>query len=100
MIRKNREEKNLVEDKPKPPHSLTALHNLAMKSLRGSAARKQVQKYHLYAYRHSFAHRKMSDGMDSMVVATLMGHSSVDMINRVYGHLNKNSAFLLAQASK
>ena len=100
MIRKNREKKNLMEENPKPPHSPAALHNLATKSLRSAAARKHVQKYHLYAYRHSFAHRKMSDGMDSMVVATLMGHSSVDMINRVYGHLNKNAAFLLAQASK
>lgn len=101
MIRKNREEKNRTA-KPadvKPPHSPAALHNLATKSLRSSSARKHVQKYHLYAYRHSFAYRKMSDGIDSMILATLMGHSSVDMINRVYGHLNKNKALLLAQAS-
>ena len=100
MIQKNREAKNKTSKVKKPPHSPTSLQNLAMKSLSDSAARKHAQKYCLYAYRHSFAHRKMSDGMDSMVLATLMGHSSVQMINRVYGHLHRNADFLLAQISK
>ncbi len=102
MIQKNREEKNRTAKKAdqKPPHSAASLENLARRSISRAAARKHAPKYCLYNYRHSFAHRKMSEGMDSTILATLMSHTSVEMINRVYGHLHKNAEFLLAQISK
>lgn len=87
-------------DKEKPPLKEGALKKQATKSLSDSAARKNAPKYCLYSYRHSFAHRKLSEGMDSMVLATLMGHSTVQMLDRVYGHIHKNADFLLAQLSK
>lgn len=54
----------------------------------------------LYAYRHSFGHRKLTEGTDSLVVATLMGHSDLSMLHRVYGHIHQNKSFLLAQLNK
>ncbi len=63
-------------------------------------SRKMQPRYCLYNWRHSFAHRKLSEGLDSMVVATLMGHSSTQMLERVYGHLHRNQDFLLAQVNR
>ena len=54
----------------------------------------------LYAYRHSFGHRQLTEGTDSLVVATLMGHSDLSMLHRVYGHIHQNKSFLLAQLNK
>ena len=38
--------------------------------------------------RHSFITNALRGGMDSMVVAQIVGHSSLWMIERVYSHLN------------
>lgn len=65
------------------------------------ARKKNAQpRYCLYNWRHSFAHRKLSEGVDSMVVATLMSHSDTQMLSRVYGHLQQNQEFLLKQLNK
>lgn len=39
-----------------------------------------------YLLRHGFGTRKLQDGVDSVVVAKLMGHSSTKMLERVYYH--------------
>lgn len=52
------------------------------------------EKFALYDFRHSFAHRMLINGMDSMTVAELMGHSDLTMLKRVYGHLEKGTTFL------
>ena len=45
----------------------------------------------LYNFRHSFATRMIEAGVDSLVVATLMGHSDLSMLGRTYAHLTQNS---------
>ena len=48
------------------------------------------KKVCLYQWRHGFAHRMLSRQVDSLVVATLMGHVDTTMLSSVYGHLMKN----------
>lgn len=86
--------------KEKAPLSEASLRWQAMQSLANTAARKKAPRFNLYAYRHSFAHRKLSEGTDSLVLATLMGHSDVKMLQRVYAHIHQNQDFLLAQLNK
>jgi integrase len=42
-----------------------------------------------YAYRHTFATEQLEKGTPDAHVATLMGHSSTDMLYKHYGHLRK-----------
>jgi integrase len=44
-------------------------------------------KYHVYAFRHTFATRCLQVGIDSVTLAVLMGHVDASMISRVYQHL-------------
>ena len=44
-------------------------------------------RYCLYHFRHAFAYRSLVAGVDAMTVATLMGHKSTRMLEKVYGHL-------------
>ena len=83
-----------------PPLPVSGLRTQARSALRSAKARGHATKFCLYNYRHTFGHRKLTEGMDSMVVATLMGHSSTAMLERVYGHIHKNQDFLLAQLNK
>ena len=87
-------------DKGKPELKTADLKRQAIKSIAGSAARKKAPKYCLYAYRHSFGHRKLTEGTDSMVVATWLGHRDTQMLARVYGHIHKNQDFLLTQLNR
>ncbi len=85
------------ERKGKAPLSEKALRWQATKSVTDAAIRKHAPKLCLYAYRHSFGHRKLTEGTDSLVVATLMGHKDTVMLAKVYGHLMQNQGFLLSQ---
>lgn len=49
----------------------------------------------LYHFRHSFATRMIESGVDTLVVAALMGHSDLSMLGRTYAHLTQNSEHLL-----
>lgn len=93
-IRESRERKGKV------PLSESALRWQARKSVTDAAIRKHALKLCLYAYRHSFGHRKLTEGTDSLVVATLMGHKDTVMLAKVYGHLMQNQGFLLAQLNQ
>lgn len=53
-----------------------------------------------YGIRHSFATEGLKNGVDSISLAALMGHSDVSMIARCYQHLAKNPEFLRRQAEK
>lgn len=53
-----------------------------------------------YGIRHSYATEGLKNGVDSLSLASLMGHSDVSMIARVYQHLSKNPEFLREQARK
>jgi site-specific recombinase XerD len=46
------------------------------------------RRVHPHLFRHSAATYYLQRGMDSLLVAQLLGHSSLAMIQRVYSHLN------------
>jgi integrase len=48
-----------------------------------------------YTLRHSFATRMLEAGIDSHIVANLLGHVSVRMLEQRYSHIDKRPAFLL-----
>lgn len=59
------------------------------------------RKLNMYAIRHSYAHHALTKGgVDPVVVATLLGHSSTNMIYKVYGHLLKDTDFMRKEAAK
>ena len=53
------------------------------------------RRYCLYSFRHSFAQRKLLEGVDPITVATLLGHSNLSMLANQYSHLMKNPEHLL-----
>ncbi len=58
------------------------------------------RKLSLYIFRHSFATRLLTEGVDPMTVATLLGHSDTSMLGRVYQHLYQKTDHLLAQLDR
>lgn len=58
------------------------------------------RRYNQYAFRHTFITRKLIAGVDSHVVAALSGHSSSEMIDKVYSHVAEDHAFMLAAAKR
>jgi integrase len=57
-------------------------------------------RYCLTHFRHAFAHRSLVAGNDALTVATLLGHSSTRMLEKVYGHLMKAHGHLQQAAVK
>ncbi len=55
-----------------------------------------LKKLRLYGYRHAFAHKMLDQKIDSLTVATLMGHVDTQMLARVYGHVDENKSLLLS----
>ena len=53
-----------------------------------------------YGARHSYATEGLKNGVDSVVIAQLMGHKDTSMIAKVYAHLAKNPKFLAEQAQR
>ena len=51
-----------------------------------------------YTCRHSFAHWKLTSGIDSQIVSKLLGHVDGRMLATRYGHAEQNEAFMLQQA--
>lgn len=49
-----------------------------------------------YSLRHSYAHHKVTTGVDTMLVSKLLGHSDGRMLMERYGHLDKAEALLAA----
>lgn len=54
----------------------------------------------MYIFRHSFATRMLTAGVDPMTVATLLGHSDPSMLGRVYQHLAQCPEHLVAQLNR
>lgn len=69
----------------------------AMRRLRKRAKLSDVVTY---SYRHTFVTRALLSGIDIATVAELAGHSSTDMVSRVYGHLNKHKEHLSKAVDK
>jgi len=53
-----------------------------------------------YALRHSYATQGLIDGVDSVTLSQLMGHSDVSTLAKNYAHLSKNQQFLKSQAER
>lgn len=53
-----------------------------------------------YAYRHSFATSALERGVGVAQVAELLGHTSTDMVMRVYGHLDQRVRYMREQAER
>lgn len=51
-------------------------------------------RYCAYHLRHSWCHHALARGLDVHTVAVLMGHSSTQMVESVYGHLAQAPVFL------
>lgn len=49
-----------------------------------------------YAFRHSFATRKLKEGVSAIDVAHLLGHNDVSTLANVYQHVEQDSSHLLA----
>ncbi len=52
-----------------------------------------------YSFRHGYAHRALSSGVEVATIATLMG-TSVDLIINTYGHLHDNHSVLSIAAGR
>ncbi|MDB5338931.1 MAG: site-specific tyrosine recombinase XerC [Planctomycetaceae bacterium] len=57
-------------------------------------------RFCLYHFRHAFAYRSLVAGVDALTVATLMGHTSTRMLEKVYGHLMKAHHHLRNELAK
>lgn len=53
-----------------------------------------------YSYRHTFATDALLSGASIHEVAQLLGHTSVRMVDKVYGHLDQHKHFLVEVATK
>jgi integrase len=53
-----------------------------------------------YAFRHSFATRKLKQGIPAIDVAHLLGHNDVSMLAKVYQHVEQDSDHLLAALNR
>jgi integrase/recombinase XerD len=65
-----------------------------LKLVRSAADRARITKdVYPHLLRHSFITNALRGGMDSMLVAQIVGHTSLRMIERVYSHLNAGDAY-------
>lgn len=52
-----------------------------------------TRRVHPHLFRHTFATEALRCGMDSVQLATILGHSGVAMIEKVYAHLTADDAY-------
>ena len=53
-----------------------------------------------YAFRHSYCTRGLKKGVDTTVLASLMGHKDSRMVQTTYSHIASDIEFLKAQSAK
>lgn len=58
------------------------------------------KKYHLTAFRKSFATQALKAGLDTVTVAHLMGHADPSMVSKVYGMVQHDPEHMAAAATK
>ena len=76
------------------------LLNEARRKLTYRKAKEYGPKYSLYALRHTWMNRLLTQGVDALTVAFLAGHSDPSTLAKVYAHLSQNPTYLLKQAKK
>ncbi len=81
--------------RPKRP---AELREEAKRKLFQKMAKSVVQRYSLYALRHSWATNALKRGVDPLTVALLMGHKDPSMLARVYQHLSHSPDHMRQQA--
>ncbi len=65
-----------------------------LKLVRTAAARAGITKHvHAHLLRHSFITNALRGGMNPMMVAQIVGHNSLRMIDRVYSHLTAGDTY-------
>jgi integrase len=57
-------------------------------------------KYHLGAFRKGYATEGLKNGLDTLTVAHLLGHSNGVMVSKVYGHVQQDPEYMAASARK
>jgi integrase len=57
-------------------------------------------KYHLGAFRKGYATEGLKNGLDTLTVAHLLGHSNGVMVSKVYGHVQQDPVYMAASARK
>ena len=77
---------------------ITTLTTAERRKLSNRAYSRLAPKYCLYSLRHAWATRALESGLDSLTVATLMGHSDPSMLARVYSHISSNPEHMAKQA--
>jgi len=76
------------------------LRSAAKRKLIAKEAKQYAKRFRQYDLRHSFVTRKLRAGVDSHVVAALVGHKDTKMIDAVYSHVADDHRFMLAEAKK
>ncbi len=71
---------------PWHPHSVNCLMNRVSKKI--------GRKFALYDFRHGVATRLLKAGVDTISVATLLGHVNGDMLSRHYSHVHADADHL------
>jgi integrase len=79
---------------------LAEFRSKARKKLTAKEAKQYAKRFRQYDLRHSFVTRKLRAGVDSHVVAALVGHKDTKMIDAVYSHVADDHQFMLAEAKK
>ncbi len=82
---------------PKKP---AELFSEAKRKLIAKEAKQYAKRFRQYDLRHSFVTRKLRAGVDSHIVAALVGHKDTKMIDTVYSHVADDHRFMLAEAKK
>ena len=86
--------------KKKITPNLALLRNQVKKELVAKEAKQYAKGFRQYDLRHSFVTRKLQAGVDSHVVAALVGHKDTKMIDTVYSHVADDYKFMLDAARK
>ena len=82
------------------PIKPSELRTMAKRKLIAKEAKQYAKRFRQYDLRHSFVTRKLRAGVDSHVVAALVGHKDTKMIDAVYSHVADDAQFMLEAARK
>jgi len=91
---------NRATAKTKTSKKSSELRSEARRRLIAQEAKQYAKRFRQYDLRHSFVTRKLRAGVDSHVVAALVGHKDTKMIDAVYSHVADDPKFMLEAAKK
>ncbi len=62
--------------------------------------KKLGEKYHLGAFRKGYSTEGLKNGVDTITMANLLGHSNGAMLSRIYAKVQQDPAFTAESAKK